>query len=143
LGVKFFALEFTVKVMVFADVVAVPDVDEAVSQLGVVIEYFAVPLATLSAYLKDDGVNGPPCVPEAMMLVAGETCSAGGLTVRVAVRVWVPWPVSELVKVIVAVYVFGARVFAFAFTVNVTLVPEDAVPEVEEGVSQLGTPDIE
>jgi hypothetical protein len=25
---------------------------------------------------------------------------------------------------------------------NVTVVPEDAVPEVAEGVSQLGTPDI-
>ena len=32
---------------------------------------------------------------------AGVTCSAGGLTVSVAVRVWVPWPVPE-VKVIVA-----------------------------------------
>jgi hypothetical protein len=35
------------------------------------------------------------------MLVAGETCNAGGLTVSVAVLVWVPWPVSVLVKVIV------------------------------------------
>jgi hypothetical protein len=36
------------------------------------------------------------------------------------------------------------RPFAFAFTVNVTVVPEDvAVPEVEEGVSQLGTLEIE
>jgi hypothetical protein len=51
----------------------------------------------------------------------------------------VPWPVSEFVKVMVAAYVLGARVFALAFTVNVTVVPEDAVPEVEEGVSQLGT----
>ena len=32
------ALEFTVNVMVFAVVVTVPDADEAVSQLGVVIE---------------------------------------------------------------------------------------------------------
>ena len=32
----------------------------------------------------------------------------------------------------------------FAFTVKVTAVPEeDTLPEVEEGVSQLGTPDIE
>jgi hypothetical protein len=30
----------------------------------------------------------------------------------------------------------GVRLFAFAFTVNVTVVPdEEAVPEVEEGVS--------
>ena len=86
--------------MVFADVVTVPDVDEAVSQLGVVIEYFTLPLATLSVYLKDDGENGPPCVPEAVMPVMGMTCNPGGLTVRVAVLVW-PWPVSELVKVTV------------------------------------------
>jgi hypothetical protein len=78
------------------------------------------------------------------MLVAGVTCSTGrGLTVSVAVRVWVPWPVSELVNVIVAVYVLGARVFAFAFTVNVTVVSADAVPEVEDAVSQGGTPEIE
>jgi hypothetical protein len=38
----------------------------------------------------------------------------------------------------------GVRLFAFAFTVNVTVVPEaEAVPEVEEAVSQLGTLDIE
>jgi hypothetical protein len=38
----------------------------------------------------------------------------------------------------------GVRLFAFAFTVNITVVPEEeAVPEVEEGVSQLGTLDIE
>jgi hypothetical protein len=65
------------------------------------------------------------------------------LTVSVAVFVWVPWPVSELVKVIVAVYVLEARVFAFAFTVNVTVVPADAVLEVEEAVSQEGIPEIE
>jgi hypothetical protein len=65
------------------------------------------------------------------------------LTVSVAVRVWVPWPVLE-VKVIVAVYVLGAREFAFAFTAKVTTVPgEDALPEVEEGLSQFGTPEIE
>jgi hypothetical protein len=52
--------------------------------------------------------------------------------------------VSELVKVIVAVYVLGARVFAFEFTAKVTTVPEvEAVPDVEEGVSQFGTPEIE
>jgi hypothetical protein len=38
LGPRLRALEFTVNVIVFADVVAVPDFDEAVSQLGVVIE---------------------------------------------------------------------------------------------------------
>ena len=36
------------------------------------------------------------------------------------------------------------RKFALAFTVNVTSVPEeDTLPEVEEGVSQFGTPEIE
>jgi hypothetical protein len=35
--------------MVFAVVVTVPDVDEAVSQLGVVIEYFTLPPVALSA----------------------------------------------------------------------------------------------
>jgi hypothetical protein len=94
-------IKFTVNVMVFADVVTVPDVDEAVSQLGVVIEYFTLPVATLSVYLKDDGEYGPPCAPEAVAPVAGVTCSAGGLTVSVAVRVWVPWPLSVFVKVIV------------------------------------------
>ena len=42
--------------------------------------------------------------PAATILAVGATCSAGeggGLTVSVAVRVWVPWPVSELVKVMV------------------------------------------
>ena len=76
--------------------------------------------------------------------MAGVTCSAGGLTVSVAVRVWVPWPVSALMKLMVALYVFGARLFPLAFTVNVTSVPEDdTLPEVEEGVSQFGTPEIE
>jgi hypothetical protein len=47
LGARLRALEFTVNVMVFADVVAVPDVDEAVSQLDVVIEYLTLPLACI------------------------------------------------------------------------------------------------
>jgi hypothetical protein len=55
----------------------------------------------------------------------------------------VPWPVSEFVKIIVAIYVLGARLFALALIVNVTVVPlVDAAPEVAEGVSQLGKPDI-
>jgi hypothetical protein len=38
----------------------------------------------------------------------------------------------------------GARLFALAFTVNVTVLAEgDAVPEVEDAVSHGGTPDIE
>ena len=50
--------------------------------------------------MNDDGENGPPCVPEEVSPVAGVTCKAGGLTVSVAIRVWVPWPLLE-VKVIV------------------------------------------
>ena len=67
----------------------------------------------------------------------------GGLTVSVAVRLWVPRPVSVLVKVKVALYAPVVRLFAFALTVKVTGVPEDAIPELEEGVSQFGTPEIE
>jgi hypothetical protein len=138
------AVVFSLNVTDVALVVAVPDIGDAVSQLGtLVIEYFAVPITVVSEYLNDDGVNGPPCCPDAAMLVEGVSCSPRRLTVRVAVLVWVPWPVSELVNVIVAAYVLGARVFALAFTVNVTVVPEDAVPDVEDGVSQLGMPEIE
>jgi hypothetical protein len=47
------------------------------------------------------------------------------------------------VSVTVLAVLGAARLFAFAF-VNVTVVPEvDAAPEVEEGVSQVGTLDIE
>jgi hypothetical protein len=42
------AIEFTVNVMVFAVVVTVPEPEEAVSQLGVVIEYFTLPNVELS-----------------------------------------------------------------------------------------------
>ena len=35
------------------------------------------------------------------------------------------------------------RLFALGLTVKVTVVPADAVPEVEDGVSQFGTPEIE
>jgi hypothetical protein len=67
--------------MVLFEVVTVPELDDAVSQLGT---------------------------------LAGLTCSAGGLTMSVAVRVWVPCPVSVSAKVMVALYVAAARVFAFA-----------------------------
>jgi hypothetical protein len=67
------------------------------------------------------------------------------LTVSVAVTLVVPRPVSEFVKVIVVgPYVPAARLFALAFTANVTAVPEGvAVPDIEEAVSQVGMPDIE
>src|SRR5712692_3384217 len=80
------------------------------------------------------------------MLVAGVACIAGGaLTVSVAVRLVLPWPLVVLVKVMVAgPDVPGARLFALAFTVKVTVVAEVvAVPEVADALSQLGTPEIE
>ena len=80
------------------------------------------------------------------MLVAGVTCNtAGGLTVSVAVRLVLPWPFVVLVKMIVAgPYVPGARLFALAFTVKVTVVADVVtVPAVAEAVSQLGSPEIE
>src|SRR5712692_10134390 len=80
------------------------------------------------------------------MLVAGVTCNAGrALTVSVAVRLVLPWPLVVLVKVIVAgPDVPGARLLALAFTVKVTVVGDVVtVPEAAEAVSQLGTPEIE
>ena len=47
--VRLFALELIAKVTVVPDLPTVPDVDEAVSQLGtLVIIYFTLPLAALS-----------------------------------------------------------------------------------------------
>ena len=84
-------------------------------------------------------------MPEAAILVAGVTCSGSGLTVSVAVTLVVPRPVSEFVKVIVVgPYVPAARPLAFAFTVKVTVFAEgDAIPEVDDAVSQFGRPEIE
>jgi hypothetical protein len=46
--------------------------------------------------------------------------------------------------IVVGPYVPGARPFPVALTVKVTTVPEvEAVPEVEDGASQFGTPEIE
>ena len=103
-GARLLAPAFTVKVMVVAEVVAVPDVADAFSQLGTPeIEKFTEPVVALNWYWNDEGENGPPWVPDAAMLVAGVTCKVGavGLTVSVAVRVVVPWPFVVLVKVIV------------------------------------------
>ena len=89
---------------------------------------------------------GRPAAPMAVMPVVGETRKAGGLTTSDAVRDWVPWPVSVLAKVTVALYVPAARVFAtLALTVNVTGagVPEVTVPVAAEGMSQLEAPDID
>ena len=92
--------------------------------------------------MNDVVEKGPPCVPEAVMSVVGVTSSAGGVTVSVAVRVWVPWPVSMLVKVIVALSE-AVRLLALV-TVNVTFAAVvDAMPELGEALSQLGSPEIE
>ena len=103
-GARLFAVAFTVKVTVVADVVAVPAVAEAVSQLGTPeIEKLAEPVVVLSKYGNADGAKGPPWRPEAAMSVAGVTSKVGdGVTVSVAVRVVVPWPFVVLVTVMVA-----------------------------------------
>ena len=71
------------------------------SPFPVLLTLLTLPYVALSSYWNDDGENGPPCIPEAAMLVAGLTCNAGGLTVSVAVRVWVPWSPGELANVMV------------------------------------------
>ena len=77
------------------------------------------------------------------MFFEGLTCSRRGLTVSVAIRVWVPRPVSVLVNVMVALYVAAARPLALEFTVNVTVVPVDTVPGFGETLSQLGRLEME
>ena len=78
------------------------------------------------------------------MSVVGATTNEGAaLTVRVAVRVWA-WPVSVANVMVYGPEVPTPRLFALALTVNVTFVPMvDAVPEVEDRVSQFGYPEIE
>jgi hypothetical protein len=64
------------KVMVVPELVTFPDLDEAVSQLArLLIEYLTEPLEALRLYLNVDGENGPPCGPEATMLVEGVSSS--------------------------------------------------------------------
>jgi hypothetical protein len=77
------------------------------------------------------------------MLLAVDTCNAASaFTVKLAVRLVLPWPLVVLVKMMVVVPV--ARAFALALTEKVIVVPPvPTVPEVEDGVSQLGTPEIE
>ena len=145
---RLFAVAFTVKVMVVADVVAVPEVAEAVSQLGIPeIKKFAEPVVILSWYWNDEGEKGPPFGPPAVTLPAGVTSKVGTgtLTVSVAARVVLPRPFVVLAKVIVVgPYTPGTRVFALAFTVKVMVVADVVtVPEVAEAVSQLGRPEIE
>jgi hypothetical protein len=48
-----------------------------------------------------------------------------------------------VVTVIAALYVLGARLFAFAFTEKYTVVPLVSELEEEEKLSQFGTPEIE
>jgi hypothetical protein len=57
-------------------VVAVPDVKLAFSQVGTpVIWKLTLPIVEVSWYWKDAGENASPWVPEAAILVVGETCS--------------------------------------------------------------------
>jgi hypothetical protein len=81
------AAVLTLKVTDAALVVTVPEAGVSVSHFGTfVIVYFTLPLVAFSEKLNDVGENGPPCCPDAAMFFA-ETCSRGGLTVSVAVRV--------------------------------------------------------
>jgi hypothetical protein len=58
---KFFALDLIEKVIVVPKLVAIPDVDEAVSQFGrLLIEYLTAPLFVVSLYLNVDGEMDRP-----------------------------------------------------------------------------------
>jgi hypothetical protein len=65
------------KVTIVGLVDAVPEVGVVgVSQLGKPdIAKLMLPLDVLSMYENDCGENGPPCGPDATMLVVGVTCS--------------------------------------------------------------------
>ena len=69
--------------------------------------------------------------------------AGGAATVRLADMAVEPCPLMALVIKIVAAYVPGTKLLAFAFTENVT--PSAvvvAVPELDETDSQVGTPEI-
>jgi hypothetical protein len=58
---RFFVLELIEKVTVVPAFVAIPDVGEALSQLGkLLIEYTTGPLGAASLYMNFDAENGPP-----------------------------------------------------------------------------------
>jgi hypothetical protein len=68
----------------------------------------------------------------------------GPFTVRSAPREVVPWPLVELLNVMVALCDPVAKALAFEFTVKVTIVGVVvSVPAVEDAESQLGRPLIE
>src|SRR5262245_21182837 len=83
--------------------------------------------------------------PDAITVALAKLSFAGGggLTARTAARVVLPLPVSVLVNAIVPGYVSDGRPLAVALTVKVIVVGAlAAVPEVADGVSQFGTPEI-
>ena len=102
-------------------------------------------MLALSWYWNDEGENGPPCLPEAEIAVAGLICNAGAvLTVSAALTLRLPWPLDEFVKVTVAALLPTAKLFAVELTVKVMVIGVVvAVPDAEETVSQFGTPEIE
>src|SRR5262245_53081053 len=64
------------KLMVVPELVAFPDIDEAVSQFGtLLIAYLSEPREAAILYLNVDGENGPPLGPEATMLVEVLICN--------------------------------------------------------------------
>ena len=62
------AFAFTVRVIVVPRVSVVPNLELAVSQDGVLIEYLTAPVVELTRYSKSGGKNGPPRGPEKAML---------------------------------------------------------------------------
>jgi hypothetical protein len=67
-----------------------------------------------------------------------------GVTVAVALLVWVPTFVSVLANVMVAVCIPTGNPWVLAFGAKVMVLPEvDALPDVADAVNQDGTPEIE
>ena len=61
--------------MVVPKLVAIPDVDDAVSQFGsLLIKYLTEPCLVVSVYLYVDGEMDWPRTPDALMPVEGVTC---------------------------------------------------------------------
>ena len=87
----------------------------------------------------EDGVNGPPTVPEAAKVTPGETPRApGAMTVRATEREVFPFPLDVLLNWTVSEKEPAESVFAAALRDTVMfVVPFGArVPEVADKVSQ-------
>ena len=88
----------------------------------------------------DEGLKGPPTVPEEVNPPAGRTANCPSLlTVSETERDVLPLPVVVLAKLTVSVWLPGTRLFAPALieTVTVVLAPAANVPLAVESVTQL------